>query len=456
MTMTPVLCIAVLIVTCVAAHRFEFISPNAASAHNNALCPQHIGWPCPRNFENTMSDYKPGDSVEIPPEMAATMRNLTVQYTNSILENRPPSFNDSAAYPWTVYGGHAGRALMFLRLWKLEKVAAQQHILLNWAKQYIDAAELYLDMAPADLAGFIEGPEGVYCVKAVVYHLLNQPTVRDQAIALVQKSFDNYQHYTKDFAAEGLAGLLYCQQFLNRFFNKTIISTTSANAVVQKLVADGQKIGQREGILKYLSGVMDGVPIYLIGAAEGTAGVLHELLEQPSAVQDPSSRALLEATVNSIVAQQLPDGNFPFPGNSDLLHEDVLVQWCEGAGSQVEVLLKAHALFGNQSHLDAAYRAADTIWKRGLLTKGLCQCHGIGGNAYQFLAMYRYTNDPKFLFRALQFTRYSLDLENVAKMRVPDWPWCMYAGSYAGAVLLYSDLLNGAAQSSMLAYDFDI
>ena len=41
-------------------------------------------------------------------------------------------------------------------------------------------------------------------------------------------------------------------------------------------------------------------------------------------------------------------------------------------------------------------------WKRGLLRKGYGICHGVSGNAYTFLALFKQTSDPVYLHRALK------------------------------------------------------
>jgi hypothetical protein len=52
-------------------------------------------------------------------------------------------------------------------------------------------------------------------------------------------------------------------------------------------------------------------------------------------------------------------------------------------------MVKAHEVLGSStgSYLAAASRAADTLWERGLLRKGVGLCHGIAGNGYAFLSL---------------------------------------------------------------------
>ena len=55
---------------------------------------------------------------------------------------------------------------------------------------------------------------------------------------------------------------------------------------------------------------------------------------------------------------------------------------------------------GDHGYLSAAERCAQSIWWRGLLQKGYGLCHGIAGNGYALLAMYKLTGDQLYLNQA--------------------------------------------------------
>lgn len=46
---------------------------------------------------------------------------------------------------------------------------------------------------------------------------------------------------------------------------------------------------------------------------------------------------------------------------------------------------------------------ADDIWNRGILKKGFGICHGITGNAYAFISLYKHSQNPLDLKKAYQF-----------------------------------------------------
>lgn len=76
---------------------------DVASSDDDALCPQHIGPPCPYYFNNTMPDYTPGSPVVIPPLMAAEMEARISEYARMIWLNAPPGYNDTTGNEYMVY-----------------------------------------------------------------------------------------------------------------------------------------------------------------------------------------------------------------------------------------------------------------------------------------------------------------------------------------------------------------
>ena len=85
--------------------------------------------------------------------------------------------------------------------------------------------------------------------------------------------------------------------------------------------------------------------------------------------------ALVRATLDHLVAQQLPSGNFPTEYYN--ASQDVLVQWDHGAPGVSATLIAAAKAFGAPEYRAAAERALECTWRRGLLLKGLMNCHGI-------------------------------------------------------------------------------
>lgn len=112
-----------------------------------------------------------------------------------------------------------------------------------------------------------------------------------------------------------------------------------------------------------------------------------------------------------------------------------------GASGAIYLLIKAYIKFREEKYLIASQRAADLIWRKGLLLKGPGTCHGVAGNGFVFLVMYRLTQNPIYLYRAIQFANFLTRSEFLRYARRPDCPWSLYEG-LAGTVCFLIDLLH--------------
>lgn len=95
-------------------------------------------------------------------------------------------------------------------------------------------------------------------------------------------------------------------------------------------------------------------------------------------------------TLDILLGQQNEVGNFP-PNNLGTWYD--LVHWCHGAGGAVLTFLQAWEFYNDIKYLKAAEKAAECVWKFGILRKGNSVCHGVVGNTYPFFQMYQYSND---------------------------------------------------------------
>ena len=153
--------------------------------------------------------------------------------------------------------------------------------------------------------------------------------------------------------------------------------------------------------------------------------------------------------------------------------EDVLVQWDHGAPGVMAVLAEAALLVLEQDApsadppadvsgwLSSSLKAAECAWERGLLTKGLMMCHGIGGNTYMQLrlagllarvqaaaagAALPAFDPPKYTWRALQFQQFVMatpEVSDPALMRYPTPnPYAFYVASFESGAYVFNDLLK--------------
>lgn len=118
-----------------------------------------------------------------------------------------------------------------------------------------------------------------------------------------------------------------------------------------------------------------------------------------------------------------------------------LIHWCHGAPGAIYLLIKSYLTFREEKYLTSCRKAADLIWRQGLLKKGPGICHGVAGNGYAFLVMYRLTGDVKYMYRAIKFAEFLRSSEFLQISRTPDCPFSLYEG-LAGTVCFLIDLLE--------------
>lgn len=138
------------------------------------------------------------------------------------------------------------------------------------------------------------------------------------------------------------------------------------------------------------------------------------------------------------------------------------MQWCHGAPGHIFLLLRAHEVFKEDNYLELAkISSQSTIFNRGLLRKGLGLCHGISGNAFAFLSIYRYLkkiNDHEgaetWLRKACFFADFGIEKLHELEF-IPDRPYSLYEGVAGFACLLVDLLLPDDKNCGFPCYEVD-
>ncbi|KAJ6752090.1 hypothetical protein OIU85_002509 [Salix viminalis] len=174
------------------------------------------------------------------------------------------------------------------------------------------------------------------------------------------------------------------------------------------------------------------------GAAHGMSGIMLVLMDlelTPDEVED------VKGTLRYMIKNHFPSGNYP---SSEGNESDCLVHWCHGAPGVALTLAKAAEVFGDKEFLQAAIEAGEVVWNRGLL-KRVGICHGISGNTYVFLSLYRLTGNVEYLYRAKAFACFlhdrSQELVSEGKMHGGDRPYSLFEG-FGGMAHLFLDILE--------------
>jgi hypothetical protein len=340
-----------------------------------------------------------------------------------IAEGLPPT----ASLERDVYAGAAGLALMWLHLAQAGVGEVMGRTPDAWCAEYLAGA---FRAPPAQGVGFLCGELGPLAIAtalaartgapeaSLARHL---PAVESMAAAALGPGVPDELLY-------GRAGLLYGLRFIECHGGPDL--TPRVREVAQAALDSGRRSGRGAGPLRYTWQGHE-----YLGAAHGLAGITWMLLslELPAAQDD------LRRSVEALVERQLPSGNVP--ALAEQPGDDRLVHWCHGAPGMVALLAAAAERLREPRFLEAARRAADVTWERGLLRKGLGLCHGVGGNGYALLAMWRATSEAVYLHRAVQFALFCASEAGRALHGVPDAPLSLFEG-LAGTVCFLTDVLR--------------
>ncbi|XP_031624740.1 lanC-like protein 3 homolog isoform X2 [Contarinia nasturtii] len=401
-----------------------------------------------RYFNNPYEEFK-GQPVEVD---ETYVRNLIKTYVQQIVENTQGG--DSRG---DLYVGDAGIAFMFLRLCQTNELVQETSAREN-AQLYINRAKRnakQYSRSRDERCAFLCGNAGIYAVSAAISELTQKPDTLQQDLKDFEQGFEackpvNYSKHGGDELLVGRAGFLSGVYWLNQTLKPKPFSSEAIVELCESVVKSGRQYSKERRSTFPLMYQYHGTEY--LGAAHGLSGILHMLLESPwfsidssGAIPIPKDyEADIKDTIDAFLALQDSEGNFPCD-MEDAYHGNAnsLLHWCHGAPGAIYLLIKAYLIFKEEKYLVASERAADLIWQRGLLFKGPGICHGVAGNGYASLIMYRLTNNPKYLYRATKFAKFLSQHEFVRHARRPDCPWSLYEG-LAGTVCYLIDLLHPA------------
>jgi len=421
------------------------------------------------------------------PYVRAALHRLTQHHDTSGAGAKRPRARLSHA---TVYTGLAGIALLYARLHALRfplpaaaTTDAAAHAAVPWPQRAAAVARAALataGLAPVerlpDLAGdgadtLLCGEVGVAAAAAAALAASSDP--EDRADARVLGRWVGRQLALGLVAAEqraptraeqerppshellyGYAGWIACGDLVNAALPSSppLVDEATLAGLAQLVVRDGrrQAAAAAGGPTPFPLWYAWHGKVYL-GAAHGLAGIAHTLLRTPSRLPDAAERAAVLATVDALLARCVgPSGNLysSWPPGADRL-----VQWCHGAAGWVPALLRAaQASAGDAArYRAAAAAAADVVWARGVLTKGVGLCHGIGGNGYVLLllaspdgrrpdeatpqAAQAWRRAQAFAWAVMQRPRW----QRQGLLREPDAPYSLYEG-LAGGIAYLADV----------------
>ncbi|XP_054815713.1 lanC-like protein GCR2 isoform X2 [Prosopis cineraria] len=327
---------------------------------------------------------------------------------------------------YTLYTGALGTAYLLFKSYQVTKNGND----LNLCSQIIKAC----DSASINSSQitFLCGRAGVCALGAVIAKHSGDERLLNNYLGQFKKI--RLRHDLPYELLYGRAGYLWASSFLNKHIGKDTIPTTDMRSIVDEVIAAGRQLAcSGRCPLMY---EWHGKKYW--GAAHGLAGIMYVLMDlelKPEEVED------VKGTLRYMTKNRCPSGNYR---SSEENNSDRLVHWCHGAPGIALTLVKAAEVFGDKEFVQAATDAAEVVWNRGLL-KRVGICHGISGNTYIFLSLYRLTGNPEYLYRAKAFACFLLDraqrLILEGKMHGGDRPYSLFEG-LGGMACMFLDMID--------------
>lgn len=311
-----------------------------------------------------------------PPRTADPKRELLASLERITTYN-PPVHTCSTGWMFQgFYSGPTSIAYLFYRLSQiLPDLEFKQQSLSDWAEAYLALGARRQKKTP--------DPSHCGIANETLAHLaLSAVIQRDASLVRQLCSFAatlNIGH--EDGSNEwlyGRAGYLYFLRLCRSVFAS---SRTDASSSSNSSIAAALNTAISNTVARILSSPQPWTwhgKAYL-GAAHGTIGIITQVvLSQPSAAP-----ALQDLLAGLLAEHQLPSGNFRSSVGSE---SDRLVQFCHGGpGFGVSLASLAPFFPALRTQIEAVVeKIREDVWRRGVLTKVPCLCHGVAGNALTF------------------------------------------------------------------------
>ncbi|KAL3699372.1 hypothetical protein R1sor_017394 [Riccia sorocarpa] len=421
-----------------------------------------------RHFPNTLADYKaPGGKEEKLKEQSIGPLAAFASVTEDDgVATTPPSYREHLFPSQEVFV----KAALELRSEVVQSTYRRNGPRVNDPSMYVgvlgtgflclkvylatgseDDLALCLDIVDACSAGaqtmrpyvtFLCGQPGIYALGAVAAKYKGDKTRMNHYLALFDE-VANQKALSSGPSEGGLgvpyellygrAGFLWAALFINKHLGEETVPWTVTGPVVQAIIQGG-----RAGAVQTKCPLMyqwHGTRYW--GAAHGLVGIMHVLMHFPLSADAADD---VKGVLRYMIKNRFVGGNYP---SSEGNNRDRLVHWCHGAPGVALTLCKAAQVFPEEEQFrTAALEAGEVVWERGLLRR-LGLCHGISGNAYVFLALYRLSGQKKHLHRAKMFAGFLHDrafsLIATGEMHGGDHPHSLFEG-LAGTACLWLDV----------------
>ncbi|XP_028663922.1 glutathione S-transferase LANCL1 [Erpetoichthys calabaricus] len=392
----------------------------------------------PRALKNPYSDYD-----GIPGCTAAyfdTHGRLTHEFAGRVrckiaelLEQMHHGLRSADPRDCTAYTGWAGISLLYLHLYNVFGDS-------SYLAKALEFVSKSLNCLTRRWITFLCGDTGPLAIAAVIFHKMQKQRESEECLnQLLQlhESVVKLDSRVPDEMLYGRMGYLYSLVFVNEQLQQERIPRQYIQQVCKTVLASGANLSMKSQFQEKSPLMYEWYQEYYVGAAHGLAGIYYFLMQPDFGVSQDQLLGLVKPSVDFLCNLKFPSGNYP-PCIGDT--RDLLVHWCHGAPGLIYMLIQAYKVFGVDQYMIDAVQCGEIIWNRGLLKKGYGLCHGVAGNAYGFLALFKFTQDAKYLYRACKFAEWCLDYGKHG-CRTPDTPFSLFEGM-AGTIYFLVDLLQ--------------
>ncbi|XP_062206011.1 lanC-like protein GCL2 [Phragmites australis] len=401
----------------------------------------------PNDFPDFVAEASDGDGegvgdkatglISLPyPRLADRLLRAALRLKDKVVEETWAKAGRQVT-DYTLYTGGLGTALLLFKSFQVTGDRGD----LALAADIVRACDVASRGLP--FLTFICGRAGVCALGAVIAKHCDDQLLVTQYLS----SFDEITVTEKvpNELLYGRAGYLWACLFLNKHLSEKTIPLEHINSVAKDIIKEGRKLSSK-GSSSPLMYEWHGKKYW--GAAHGLAGIIHVLMHTELR---PDEQDDVKDTLQYMIKNRFRSGNYP---SSEGNESDRLVHWCHGAPGVSITLAKAYEVFHDDHFKQSAAEAAEVVWNRGLL-KRVGICHGVSGNAYVFLSLYRLTGNVEYLYRAKAFACFLLEkadqLIAEGAMHGGDRPFSLFEGK-AGMAYLLLDMVN-PSESRFPAYE---
>ncbi|CAG9539666.1 unnamed protein product [Cercopithifilaria johnstoni] len=402
-----------------------------------------------RYFDNPYLTNSEAQSLKVTEQ---TLKQEASNIAEEIMKRR----HNSDDYDGGAYVGVAGDGYSVLYASRLLPEKAEQYA--NFCNKVVEKQLKQIKSGHRKEGQYLLGSLGIYVIKAILDYEMKKfvnTTVIDKIASLIDViCAKDYLPNGADEMLVGRAGFLAAILTLRMRLHHDIISNSHIKKVIDCIIDSGRRYAKRYKSRAPL--MYQYYNVEYLGAAHGLMGILQMLLSF-SDLLDKAALRDVENTLDWLLEIQTENGNFA-PSVDEIginRGSNELVHWCHGATGAVHLMIVAYLCTKKVKFLEAAEKALDLIWKRGVLRKGPGICHGVAGGGYAFLLYYRLTQKTKYLEYALCFAQIACDQNFRKHARTPDSLYSLFEG-IGGLLCFLVDVSNpSVAQFPLIPITFE-